>query len=94
MQTFKIQMNADTREHRDNAQHLSVRLRAAEGTLNISLWQSKDEAYCTIVAFHSKYEPGRYLYNGPLDRLINVKIELLEQMMFEHAQKLLTGEVA
>ena len=73
-----------------------VRAQSPIGEISVSLYQSEDVDHCMIVIFDKRTPtyPGKVLYMGALQSLIDTDHKLLELMMFAHAQRMLTGEAA
>lgn len=72
---------------------LTVKAMSHSGDLVVELFDADGEDHCEIrVRRHHSMANGHLLYRGPIAALLDVDVPLLERMMFEHAEKLLTGE--
>lgn len=96
MAKFKgtLRSEADSILSRLGHHHITVTAKSDEGDIRICLEERDGVVICSIITFEDRYTTGRYLYQGPLTTLTKSTDDLLKHMMFEHAQKMLMGEVA
>lgn len=86
-----VKGKGDTTATRLGNRGIEVTAQSQEVDLRVYLEERDGSIWCSIVIFahDGGYSPGKYLFNGKADTLLNTPHSLLEHMMFEHAQKML-----
>ena len=72
---------------------LYVTAQSYSGDIVVELYAVGDNDYCRITARNhvGKAYQHTALYDGPITTLLDNNITLFEHMMFEHAERMLTG---